>query len=160
MSLASAILARRMRLARARTRALVCERDLRVVMQDGAALLADRWVARAARGRAGPTVLVRSPYGRRHVIGLIFPLIGLDRQATGAEVDWWREALANPGRDSRYWVARDYAAGVSEVAAPVQLVGGWYDIFLPWMLEDFDALRAAGRDAQLVVGPWAHISPA
>ena len=29
--------------------------------------------------------------------------------------------------------------------APVQLTGGWHDIFLPWMIEDFRALRAAGR---------------
>ena len=41
----------------------------------------------------------------------------------------------------------------------MQLVGGWYDIFLPWMLEDFAALQAAGRDAQLVIGPWTHTAP-
>ena len=44
-------------------------------------------------------------------------------------------------------------------SAPVQLVGGWYDIFLPWMLEDFEALRDAGRSPQLIVGPWTHTSP-
>ena len=33
-------------------------------------------------------------------------------------------------------------AAVGDVKAPVQLVGGWYDIFLPWMVEDFRALRA------------------
>ena len=42
--------------------------------------------------------------------------------------------------------------------APVQLVGGWYDIFLPWMIEDFHALRAAGRRPQLIIGPWTHTS--
>ncbi len=47
MSLASEILGRRMRLPRAQTRDVVCERDLRVTMDDGAVLLADRWVARA-----------------------------------------------------------------------------------------------------------------
>ena len=45
------------------------------------------------------------------------------------------------------------------VEAPVQLVGGWYDIFLPWMVEDFVALRRAGRAPQLIIGPWAHTSP-
>src|SRR5205823_11512425 len=35
-------------------------------------LLADRWVARATRDRAQPTVLVRSPYGRRQIVGLIY----------------------------------------------------------------------------------------
>src|SRR6202035_1971164 len=71
MSGASEILARRMRLPRARTRDVVCEHDLRVVMEDGAVLLADRWVARATRGQPQPTVLVRSPYGRRSLVGLL-----------------------------------------------------------------------------------------
>ena len=72
---------------------------------------------------------------------------------------WFREALASPEREDAYWVARDFAAGVGRVAAPVQLIGGWYDIFLPWMLEDFAALRGAGRRPQLVIGPWTHTAP-
>jgi hypothetical protein len=294
MSAASSIIARRMRLPRAQTDDVVCEEDLRVGMDDGMVLLADRWVARATRDESQPTVLVRSPYGRRQLVGLIFgrvlaerglqvviqsvrgtfgsegqfspfdersdgvatlrwlreqpwhaertgmigpsylglvqwalapdagddlaalaiqvsasqfhgqtwaggslslataaswlvlvaaqerrlapvaiarairglpalfselPLVDLDRRATGAEVAWWREGLANSARDDAYWVARDFAAGVAQVAAPVQLVGGWYDIFLPWMLEDFCALQDAGRDSQLVIGPWTHTAP-
>lgn len=295
MSLASAVIARRMRLVRARTRAVDCDRDLRVPMGDGAVLLADRWVARSERGRPQPTVLLRSPYGRRQLIGLLFgrllaergfqvviqscrgtfgsegefnpfderadglatldwlraqewhegpigmmgpsylglvqwaaapdagedlaalaiqvsasqfhgqtyaggslsletaaswlvlvaaqerrlaplamaralrrlpalfsedlPIGDFDARATGAPVRWFREALASPGRESPYWVARDFAAGVAQVAAPVQLVGGWYDIFLPWMLEDYMSLRAAGREAEIVIGPWTHTAP-
>ncbi len=294
MSIASEILARRMRLARAATRDVVCERDLRAVMDDGAVLLADRWVARAARERPQPTVLVRSPYGRRQLVGLLFgrllaerglqvviqsvrgtfgsegtfspfderadglatlrwlrdqtwhadrigmigpsylglvqwalapeagadlgalaievsasqfhdqtyaggslslesaaswlvlvaaqerrlaplaiaralrrlpallfelPLADLDERATGTEVQWFRDGLASERREDSYWVARDFAAGVAEVTAPVQLIGGWYDIFLPWLLDDFSALRAAGRDTQLIVGPWTHTAP-
>ena len=48
---------------------------------------------------------------------------------------------------------------MAKVAAPVQLIGGWYDIFLPWMLEDFAALRAAGREPRLMIGPWTHTAP-
>src|SRR5271165_7303338 len=61
-----------MRLPRAQTLDVLCERDLRITMDDGAVLLADRYVARAGRDRAQPTVLVRSPYGRRQLVGLIF----------------------------------------------------------------------------------------
>jgi uncharacterized protein len=295
MSVASGILARRMRLPRAQSHDVVCERDLAAEMEDGAVLLADRWVGRLTRDRAQPTVLVRSPYGRRQLVGLIFgrllaerglqiviqsargtfgsegrfspfderadglatlrwireqawhadrigmigpsylglvqwavapeagddlaalaiqvsasqfhgqtyaggslsletaaswlvlvgaqerrlaplaivralrrlpalfselPLGDLDERATGAEVAWFREALASPRREDAYWVARDFAAGVEKVTAPVQLIGGWHDIFLPWMLEDFIALQAAGRDAQLIIGPWTHTAPA
>jgi len=294
VSLASALLARLAKLPRAQTEDVVCEQDLRVTMDDGVVLLADRWVSRATRDTPQPTVLVRSPYGRRQAVGLIFgrtlaerglqvivqsvrgtfgsggefspfaerpdglatlswiraqpwhserigivgpsylglvgwavapeagddlaalavqvtasqfhgqtypggslaletsatwlvmmevqesrlgplaiaralrripavleqlPLGELDTLSTGAEVQWFRDAMARPLRDDGFWSTRDYAADVGEVRAPVQFVGGWYDILAPWMLEDFAALQAAGGSTQLIVGPWAHTSP-
>jgi putative CocE/NonD family hydrolase len=36
------------------------------------------------------------------------------------------------------------------------MVGGWHDIFLPLQLRDYAALRAAGRDPYLLIGPWRH----
>src|SRR2546423_2815793 len=36
------------------------------------------------------------------------------------------------------------------------MVGGWYDIFLPWQLADYAALRKAGKRPRLGVGPWTH----
>ena len=294
MTLASQIIARRMHLPRAQTHDVICRRDLRAAMDDGAVLLADRWVARDGADRPKPTVLVRSPYGRRQFVGLQFgrllaerglqvviqsvrgtfgsggefspfderadglatlrwlraqpwhsgpvgtigpsylgfvqwaiaeeagedlaamsiqvsasefhsqtyagsslsletlaswlvivamqerrlglvsidralrslgaamselPLILLDERATGAAVAWFQEAFASPGREDPYWVARDFSAGVADVTAPVSFVGGWYDILLPWMLADFEALHAAGRAPRLLIGPWAHASP-
>ena len=294
MSLGSEILARRMGLTAPATLDVLHEPDLQVPMDDGVVLLADRWVARAASSRPQPTVLIRSPYGRRQIVGLLFgrllaerglqvviqsvrgtfgsggdfapfderpdglatlrwlrtqpwhgdriammgpsylglvqwavaseagddlvaltiqvsasqfyeqtygggslalenvatwmvlvsaqegrlallrinralrdlrtlmselPLGELDERATGAPIRWFREAFDNPGRQDAYWSMRDFSAHVPEVRAPVQLVGGWYDIVLPWMLDDFIALQAAGRSPQLVIGPWAHTSP-
>ncbi len=291
MTLPSQILARRMRLPRAETLNVLCRRDLRASMDDGAVLLADRWVARQGADRPTPTVLVRSPYGRRQVVGLLFgrllaerglqvviqsvrgtfgsggefrpfderadglatlrwlraqpwhagpigmvgpsylgfvqwaisdddlaamsihvsasefhgqtyagsslsletlaswlvivamqerrlglltmdralrrlsqtvselPLTSLDERATGASVAWFQEAFASPGREDPYWVRRDFSAGVADVTAPVSFVGGWYDILLPWMLADYEALQAAGRAPRLLIGPWAHTSP-
>ncbi|MGZ4222989.1 MAG: CocE/NonD family hydrolase [Solirubrobacteraceae bacterium] len=294
MTLPSEILARQMHLPRAQTHDVICEEDLSVPMDDGVVLLADRWVARERSAEAQPTVLVRSPYGRKQFVGLLFgrllaerglqvvvqsvrgtfgsggrfspfderadglatlrwiraqpwhgerigaigpsylglvqwaiapdagddlaalsiqvsasqfhgqtyaggslsletsaswlvlvaeqerrfaplamaralrrlpgllteaSLDDLDLRATGTEVDWFRQAIANPDRESQYWVARDFAQGVSKVTAPVQFIGGWYDIFLPWMLEDFAALHAAGHAPQLIIGPWTHTDP-
>ena len=65
------ILARRWRLPPAQTRAVVRQRDLRVPMDDGAVLLADRWVAEAASEQPQPTVLVRSCYGRGQFFGVL-----------------------------------------------------------------------------------------
>jgi putative CocE/NonD family hydrolase len=294
MTLPSEILARQMRLPRAETHDVICDEDLSVPMDDGVVLLADRWVARDRAAEAQPTVLVRSPYGRKQFVGLLFgrllaerglqvivqsvrgtfgsggrfspfderadglatlrwiraqpwhserigtigpsylglvqwavapdagddlaalsiqvsasqfhgptyaggslsletsaswlvlvaeqerrfaplamartlrrlpallgelPLSDLDLRATGTEVDWFREGLANPDRKDAYWITRDFAEGVSKVTAPVQFIGGWYDIFLPWMLEDFAALHAAGHAPQLIIGPWTHTDP-
>ena len=294
MSISSEILARRLRLVRPRTHDVVCEGGLRVPMDDGVTLLADRWVARADRDAEQPTVLVRSPYGRKGVVGLLLgrllaerglqvvlqstrgtfgsggefnpfderadglatlrwiraqpwhrerfgmlgpsylgvvqwavaadagddlaalaidvsasqvhgqvfagetlalettaswlalvshqerplaivamaralralpsvlselPLAELDVRATGARAAWFRDALDLPDGDGSYWSTRDFSAGVGRVTAPVQLIGGWYDIFLPWMLVDYAALRAAGRRPQLVIGPWTHTAP-
>ena len=86
-------------------------------------------------------------------LGDLDDLLGVERVAYLG--DWLEHAAV----DDPYWVARDNSTAIGDVAAPVQLVGGWYDIFLPWLLDDFAALRDAGRRPQLIVGPWAHTSP-
>ena len=35
-------------------------------------------------------------------------------------------------------------------------VGGWHDLFLQGVLDDYAAMAALGRPARLVVGPWTH----
>jgi uncharacterized protein len=291
LTLASGILSRRMRLPRAQTRDVICRRDLPALMDDGAVLLADRWVARNVADRPAPTVLVRSPYGRRQLVGLLFgrllaerglqvviqsvrgtfgsggtfspfderadglatlrwlraqpwhagpvgtlgpsylgfvqwaiadddlaamsihvsasefhgqtyagsslsletlaswlvivamqerrlgvvaidralrglgaviselPLTTLDERLTGAPVEWFQEGFAITGREDPYWVRRDFSRQVPDVTAPVSFVGGWYDILLPWMLADYEALQDTGRAPALLIGPWAHTSP-
>ena len=290
LTLASGILSRRMGLPRAQTLDVICRRDLPALMDDGAVLLADRWVARDGADRPQPTVLVRSPYGRRQLVGLLFgrllaerglqvviqsvrgtfgsggtfrpfderadglatlrwlraqpwhtgpvgtlgpsylgfvqwaiadddlaamsihvsasefhgqtygsslsletlaswlvlvamqerrlsllaidralrglsaaiselPLTSLDERLTGAPVDWFREGFSITGREDPYWLRRDFSGQVPDVTAPVSFVGGWYDILLPWMLADYEALQEAGRAPRLLIGPWAHTSP-
>ncbi|HET8751158.1 MAG TPA: CocE/NonD family hydrolase, partial [Gaiellaceae bacterium] len=297
MTLLSTILARRWELPPAETRKVVRERDLRVPMDDGAILLADRWVAEGASDRPQPTVLARSCYGRGQSVGLDWfygllygrllaerglqvviqsvrgtfgsegefnpfderadglatlrwlreqpwhegpigmvgqsylglaqwavapedeadlaalaiqgsasqfhgqsypggsmsletsvqwlvmtatqerrpaplPMLfglgrlhkalsrsslrDLDRQLTGEEVAWFRQAAFQADPEDAWWVKRDYSAGVSSVEAPVQMVTGWYDAFAPWQLEDYAALERAGKGPQLIIGPWSH----
>ncbi|HET9124297.1 MAG TPA: CocE/NonD family hydrolase [Solirubrobacteraceae bacterium] len=90
------------------------------------------------------------------------PLVGLDEAATGAPVGWLREGFAQPGRDGDYWMRRDFSAAVPRVRAPVSFVGGWYDILLPWMLDDVVALQTAvphRPPPRVIIGPWTHTSP-
>jgi len=53
-----------------------CERDVPVGMRDGVVLLADRW---HPAGGAGPTLLVRSPYGRRSMFGFLYGRLFAER---------------------------------------------------------------------------------
>ncbi len=118
------------------------------------------WVTMMAvqERRGAPLHMVRRLRALPGVIDQL-PVGGLDALAAGDSVPFYADWLAHTTADDPYWTARDHSAGVADVTAPVQLVGGWSDIFLPWMLEDFVALQGAGRSPQLVVGPWAHTSP-
>ena len=42
------------------------------------------------------------------------------------------------------------------VQVPTPNVGGWYDIFLADTIANFCAMRALGRPARLLIGPWSH----
>jgi uncharacterized protein len=88
------------------------------------------------------------------------PLGEADREATGAEVAFFREWLELSTEDSpervKYWSELDHSHRLADLAAPVLMVGGWYDIFLPWQLADYQALRAAGARPHLTIGPWTH----
>ncbi|MBV9895172.1 MAG: CocE/NonD family hydrolase [Chloroflexi bacterium] len=43
------------------------------------------------------------------------------------------------------------------VQVPSLNVGGWYDIFLADTITNFQAMRALGRPAKLLIGPWTHL---
>ncbi|MBO0703439.1 MAG: CocE/NonD family hydrolase, partial [Candidatus Dormibacteraeota bacterium] len=59
-----------------------------------------------------------------------------------------------------YWRPLDFRPLLGEHRVPTSFVGGWYDYFLPYLLEDFQKLAEAGADTRLVVGPWPHSSGA
>lgn len=63
LNLASHFIERQLKLPPPITRDLIVDKDLRVPMSDGVALLANRWRPRAG-GDGLPTALIRSPYGR------------------------------------------------------------------------------------------------
>ncbi len=70
------------------------------------------------------------------------PLGEADRVATGAEVAVL-PALAGRARPGRRPTGRARPRQrLAEVPAPVLMIGGWYDIFLPWQLA---TTRRCGR---------------
>jgi len=86
------------------------------------------------------------------------PLRDLDQRADGQHARFFQEWLEHTEPGDPYWQARDFSDTVKDVTAAINMVGGWYDIFLPWMLRDYRALRDAGKRPYLTIGPWAHAS--
>ncbi|WP_433337050.1 CocE/NonD family hydrolase [Spirillospora sp. CA-294931] len=116
------------------------------------------WIDVTARMKhplSGITTGIMSPRRARRAALSGKPLGELDVLATGAQQRFFQDVLAN-GRDTPFWDRRDFGATVADVTAPVNMTGGWYDIFLPWQLKDYAALRAAGRRPYLTIGPWTH----
>ncbi|WP_406078927.1 CocE/NonD family hydrolase [Micromonospora sp. NBC_00858] len=87
------------------------------------------------------------------------PLAGADRVATGVTIPFFQEWLRHHTPDAVYWRTRVFDDRVARVQAPVVMVTGWHDIFLPAQLDDHATLRAAGARPRLVIGPWTHGSP-
>lgn len=86
------------------------------------------------------------------------PLLTLDERVVGRTVPFWRDFVTHASVDDPFWAPADHRKRVAEVKAPVAMVSGWYDIFLPLQLADLRTLVAAGRPPHLVIGPWTHTS--
>lgn len=84
------------------------------------------------------------------------PLQTADEVAAGRPVPYFRDWLAHNQPNDPWWEPVDFSPTVASVEAPVYLLGGWYDIFLPQTLANYQRLREAGREPALVIGPWAH----
>jgi putative CocE/NonD family hydrolase len=88
----------------------------------------------------------------------VLPVGHADEAAVGRHVPFFQDWLEHEDSDDGWWSPVDFGRQLANVP-PASLVGGWYDIFLPSQLDDYHALRAAGRTVRLTVGPWSHTSP-
>jgi putative CocE/NonD family hydrolase len=101
--------------------------------------------------------MLKQPFQARKVGRALntLPLNRADVAAIGHRSDYCQDILAHDADDPR-WAGLDHRHRVAEVSVPVSSIGGWYDIFLPGQLRDFEILQEAGRPARLTVGPWTH----
>ena len=76
----------------------------------------------------------------------------------GRRVPFFQDWLEHEIPGDSWWEPVNFGREVGAVP-PATLVGGWYDIFLPSQINDFRALRSAGRSVRLTIGPWTHSSP-
>ena len=87
------------------------------------------------------------------------PLSEADVAVTGARVPLLPGLARADGRRRLLGARGVRAPSRARSAVPVTMVTGWYDMFLPAQLADYQALRAAGRDVRLTIGPWKHTDP-
>jgi putative CocE/NonD family hydrolase len=87
------------------------------------------------------------------------PLGQADTVAIGHRSGYIQDILAHDEHHP-HWAEVDHRHRVADVTVPVSSVGGWYDIFLPGQLRDFQTLANAGRPARLTIGPWTHAARA
>ncbi|SEH03390.1 hypothetical protein SAMN05444920_13622 [Nonomuraea solani] len=105
----------------------------------------------------GAAVLTAPRLTRRAVLSGR-PMSELDLASAGRPLRFYQDLLAHHAVPAGpYWDKRDFSPKVGDVQAAVTMLGGWYDVFLPWQLKDYAALRAAGRRPYLTIGPWYHI---
>jgi hypothetical protein len=88
----------------------------------------------------------------------VLPLGRCDRAAVGTPVDFYQDWLAHSTPGDSWWDAVDFGRRLDAVP-PSSFIGGWYDLFLKAQVDDYEALRRAGRPARLTIGPWTHSSP-
>lgn len=87
------------------------------------------------------------------------PLLEADVLVAGESVPIYREMLSSTNPDLPYWKERDHSAGLPRLNAPVFLIGGWYDIILQCVLDNYATLKTAGKNPYLTIGPWTHSQP-
>ncbi|MBF6332227.1 CocE/NonD family hydrolase [Nocardia transvalensis] len=86
------------------------------------------------------------------------PLDQADAAVLGHHDDYIQNCLAHDA-DDPFWSSADHRGQVADITVPVSMVDGWYDMFVPGQLRDFQVLQKAGRTARITVGPWLHYSP-
>ncbi|WP_420643342.1 CocE/NonD family hydrolase [Candidatus Leptofilum sp.] len=86
------------------------------------------------------------------------PLATADEAVLGHPQDFYQKWAQHYEPNDPYWQAVDLRRKVPKIGVPIHLVAGWYDIFLQGQLADYAALRAAGHDPHLTIGPWTHMA--
>jgi putative CocE/NonD family hydrolase len=87
------------------------------------------------------------------------PLQAADVAVAGAPVPFWRDFVGHASPGDEFWAPADHHGADLSRLPPVSMVTGWWDLFIAEQLRDFSAIRQAGVEARLIVGPWQHAEP-
>ncbi len=88
-----------------------------------------------------------------------FPLIEADNRI-GKDISYFNDWVTHSEKDD-YWKEIDGESRPESIKAPVMLMAGWYDPFLPTQLDDFIRIKqhaapSVALASRLIIGPWSH----
>lgn len=88
-----------------------------------------------------------------------FPLINADARAD-KDIQFFNDWVLN-NTNNKYWVNIDGIDRTKSINAPVQMLAGWFDPFLPSQLNDFMQLKESNyktvsTQSEIIIGPWSH----
>ena len=115
-------------------------------------------VGRQERGLLGVLPNPRQTARLRRALRKV-PLQAADVAVAGAPVAFWRDFTGHAAPGDGFWAGADHDQADLTRLPPVSMVTGWWDLFLPGQLRDYQAIRAAGVPARITVGPWLHGDP-
>lgn len=84
------------------------------------------------------------------------PLREADVTATGGPVAFWRDFTGHAEPDDPFWDVAGHDRADLAGMPPVNMVTGWWDLFVQEQLHDYTRLTEAGVPVRLTVGPWLH----
>ncbi|MBL7254135.1 CocE/NonD family hydrolase [Paractinoplanes lichenicola] len=89
---------------------------------------------------------------RRATEGL--PLLDAYPSAIGGRRPALEEWLTHP--EPGHWAETDLVRVAGAMDVPTSLLTGWWDLSPGQVIEQYTRMRAAGRDVDLLIGPWTH----
>jgi len=90
----------------------------------------------------------------------IRPHINMDKELYGVELPWYREIISNVNRTDQFWnegIWPELLTVPPKVKIPLLLLGGWFDYYLPMMIENYQQLPEKTRaSSRFQILPVAH----
>jgi uncharacterized protein len=119
------------------------------------------WLYQMKYQESGLGTVVRRQLGANRVLSRtadVLPLGTCDTATLGEISPVFQDWLEHNVPGDPWWEEVEFGRRLERVP-PSSLVAGWYDLFLPGQVADYEALRRAGRSARITIGPWRHSSP-
>ena len=119
------------------------------------------WLYQMKYQESGLATVVRKQLGANRVVARMadmLPLGTCDTATLGEVSPAFQNWLEHNVPGDPWWDEMDFGRRLEKVP-PSSFVAGWYDLFLPGQVTDYEALRRAGSSARITIGPWTHSSP-